>query len=376
VAIYLDNLAATPVDPRVADCHRDLMLALPANPNSGEHSLGHDAFQALQAAAEAMGTMIGRDPAEVLFGPSASAALWIAVEDVISRANGRPVRVLASAAEHPALLHLLRIAERAGRARLVIIPVDAHGTPDPQALAERLSVGADLVCTMAANNEVGTITDIQPLIDLSTSAGAKLLVDASQAAGRVDLKAASQADYLILSGAKMYGPRRTGALIASLSPAVAEQARVTFGSPDPASAGALTYALRLRLEEMDHDEARIARMRDSLQARLIAGVSELQVNGHPYKRLAGSLHVSTPHTEGDVVVAQLWGKVSVSTGAACQSGVPGASHVLTAMGLPSWAQDGAVRIGLGRFNTDEEIALAAELLVEALAAARPARRRA
>jgi cysteine desulfurase len=376
VTIYLDNMAATPIDSRVAAHHYDLMLTLPANPDSTEHSAGQEAQQALQSAAETICGLITRDPTEVIFVPGASAALWVAVEDALTRAGGRPARILASASEHPSLLSILRNAERVGRARLCIIPVDPCGAPDPEALANALTEGADLVCTMAANNEVGTVTDLEPLIDIARPAGAKLLVDASQAAGRVDLNTASRADYIVLSGAKLYGPRRSGALVGTLRPNVAEQARALFGSSDAASASALAFALRLRLEEMDTDEPRIAALRDRLQAILISGVPGLQVNGDLWRRLAGALHVSTPHVSGDIAVARLWGRVAVSTGAACQSGVPGPSHVLAAMRLPEWAQDGAVRIGIGRFNTPEEIEVAGMLMVEAFTRDEPERRRA
>lgn len=130
------------------------------------------------------------------------------------------------------------------------------------------------------------------------------------------------------------------------------------------------------MAEREADEARLARMRDALQSRLLSAVPGLRVNGPDDARLAGCLHVSTPHIAADAALARLWGQVAISTGAACQSGVPGPSHVLLAMDIPDWAREGAVRIGLGRFNTEAEIEEAGELIAGALNAAQPERRRA
>ncbi|MDO7843556.1 aminotransferase class V-fold PLP-dependent enzyme [Sphingomonas sp. CA1-15] len=367
-------MAATPVDPRVADRHRAAMLDNPGNAHSAEHAVGVAARQALDAAGEAVLRAIESREDVVTFTPGASAALWLAVEDAIARTVGRVARVAATAVEHPALLSALRHAERGGRLQLTILPVDAQGAPVVEALATALRDSVDLVCTMAANNEVGTITDLAHICAVVRAAGARHLVDASQAAGRLAMPALAKADLIVVSGAKLYGPRRSGALIGALCGHAETLAHDVFGSPDVPAAVALAYALDLRVAERDADETRLAYLRDRLQADLTAAVPDLRINGDPTARLAGSLHISTPHLPGEAVVARLWGKVAVSTGAACQSGAPGPSHVLSAMDMPDWARDGAVRIGLGRFNSAEEVAEAGALIASALTLTLPARR--
>ena len=111
-------------------------------------------------------------------------------------------------------------------------------------------------------------------------------------------------------------------------------------------------------------------MRDMLQAELVARVPRLIVNGDSQARLAGALHLSAPDMPGDAVVARLWGRVDLSTGAACQSGAPGPSHVLSAMRVGDAAAEGAVRIGVGKFNDADEIRSAAALIAEAMGAVR------
>lgn len=374
LTIYLDNLAATPVDPRVARRHAEAMIAYPGNAHSAEHSAGEQAKRAIDDAAAALLRAVGSPSEEALFTPGASAALWLAVEDAITRAAPRAARIAATAAEHPALLSALRAASRAGRVKLTIIPVDSMGAPCLEAVQSAADAGNDLICTMAANNEVGTISNLADIRRLIARSGARHLVDASQAAGKIGMEDAVLADLVVVSGAKIYGPRRCGALIGQLGPQARDLAHDLFGSPDAAAAIALSLAMELRAREREIDEPRLAQLRDELQALLEQRVPGLVINGAQEFRLAGSLHVSTPHLPGEAVVARLYGRVAISTGAACQSGVPGPSHVLTAMGLPEWAREGAVRIGLGRFTSEEEVQQGGEMVAASLNAAEPNRR--
>lgn len=374
LTIYFDNMAATPIDPRVSRLHREAMEAHPGNAHSVEHATGLAAQRAVERAGEELMRGVGSAADEVTFTPGASPALWLCIEDAIARATGRPASIAATAVEHPALLAALERAERAGRIRLTVISVDGDAVPRLDDVEAALDGGVDLVCTMAANNEIGTITDLAAINAIVAASGARHLVDASQAAGKVGMADIAAADLLVVSGAKIYGPRRAAALIGLLGREARELAHDVFGSPDAPSAMALAEAMRLCVLEHDIDEARLARMRDELQARLLASVPGLRVNGLGGKRLSGSLHVSTPHIAGEAAVSRLWGKVAVSTGAACRSGVPGPSHVLAAMDMPEWAREGAVRIGLGRFNDEAEVEAAAGLIAAALRADEPARR--
>lgn len=369
MSIYLDNLAATPVDPRVAARHRMAMISSTGNAHSSEHAAGAAAQRSLDDATTTLLRAVGSDVEDVTFTPGASSALWLAVEDAIARTASWPSRIAATAVEHPALLSTLRRAERDGRVVLTLIPVDRMGAPALEAVEHALSLGVDLLCTMAANNEVGTISDIGQLRSLATTYGARHLVDASQAAGRVDMRDIVDADLVVISGAKIYGPRRVGALIGEICGRAGALAHDVFGSPDTAAATALAYAAELRAGERDEDEPRIARMRDALELQLRMEVPGLQSNGDSKARLAGSLHVSSPHVSGDVAVARLWGRVAVSTGAACQSGVPGPSHVLSAMDIPEWARTGAMRIGIGKMNCEQDVMAAGALIAAALAPA-------
>ena len=366
LTIYLDNLASTPIDPRVAEHHAAISLALVGNPNSAEHAAGHAAHAVLADSRGAVGRMIGRSGGDVLFTPSASAALWLAVQDAVSRGGQRVTRVLASAVEHPSLLKHLSDAARDQWITLTLVPVNRLGQPDLDALRLLCREGVDTLFMMAANNELGSITPIEQVLDIATEHGAYTVVDASQAGGRLPLAdALSTADQVILSGAKMYGPR-TGALCGKLTRRTRDAAHTIFGTPDVPGAAAMALACDLRQREMQQDEQRLGVMRDYLERTLVDRVPNLTINGDLEHRLKGALHVSCSDIPGDVVIARLHGKVDLSTGAACQSGTPGPSHVLTAMKAGEAISEGAIRMCIGKFNTTGEVERAGALIASAM----------
>jgi len=143
----------------------------------------------------------------------------------------------------------------------------------------------------------------------------------------------------------------------------------------------LGEACRLRQLEMKEDEkaiakrcceAQIASKRDRLQTLLLDKIPDLVINGDTTSRLAGNLHISIPDIPNSAVIARVRSQLAISTGSACSSGVEAPSHVLQALNLPSEVIEGALRIGLGKFTTDEEIDRAAEILSTAVSKTRQA----
>jgi cysteine desulfurase len=180
-------------------------------------------------------------------------------------------------------------------------------------------------------------------------------------------------DHLVLSGAKLYGLPRTAAVVSRR--ALHDAAKARFGSPDAPGAEALGVACRLRSEEMTSDEAGIAVLRNRLQAKLKEAFPEIVINGDENCRLAGTLSFAVPDCPNDAVLDRLYGRLALSTGAACRSGAIAPSHVLVAMGAADWVLDGVLRASVGKFNTLAEIDLAAKLIADAITAVRSARQR-
>lgn len=356
--IYLDHQATTPVDPRVAKVMVRVMTEQFGNPNSTHHIFGQAAARVMRDAARSVAALVGAAPGDVRFTTGASEAIRLAFAYASERRELRPLIVAASRVEHPAVLEELAAGERDGRYRVVWMPVDGAGRVSLETVAAALKTRIDLLCLMAANNEVGTIQPFVEAAELAHRVGAEVLVDATQAAGRLQISVAYGAiDYLVLSGHKIYGPKGVGALIGDeLGEAPApERLAVHNATPNVPGIAGLGEACRLRRLEMDADEVRIAGLRDHMQASLQAAIPGLEVNGAIDHRLAGSLHISIPGVQNDILVANLRDIVALSTGAACMSGVDAPSHVLEAMQLEDWRLDGAVRIGLGRDTTKADV---------------------
>lgn len=367
--IYLDNNAATPVDPRVLTAFT-AATAYIGNPQSSQHALGRAAHALVEEAASAVATLMDAQSDQIIFLPGATAALTLVIDACYRGVCD--ATFAAGAADHPAVLNRLRELAQGGTVTW-LAPVDEQGHLRLDAFETLVRTRTPrLVCLTAANNEVGTIDDLVPACRIARDAGAMVMIDACQAAGKVPLSFQDLCcDFLVLSGAKLYGLARTAAVVCRHD--LSEVAKSRFGSPDAPGAVSLGEACRLRVEEMKEDEPQIANLRDRLESILRSAFPDIAVNGDLENRLAGTLHFAIPGVLNDAVLARVDGHLAISSGAACQSGALGPSHVLRAMDAPDWVLEGALRIGVGKFNTDDEIDEAGTILIAAIEDARAAR---
>ena len=375
--IYLDYHATTPVDPRVAAIVLRVMTADFGNANSAEHVYGDVAAELVDEARGHVAALVGADPEMVNFTSGSTESIRLAIGHAVSVSSKLPLRVVATAVEHRAVLDALAAHEARGEVAVRLVPVDRRGRLDLDALEHACRQGADLVCVMAANNEVGVIYPVEQVGQIAARFGARSLVDATQAAGHIPIRADEwNITYLTLSAHKIYGPKGVGALIAPRGFGARSSHRrvpgVGEGTPNVPGIAGLGEACRLRDLELAADEKRMAAQRDRLEALLLAGIDGLVVNGDPEHRLSNNLHVAVPGVPNNAVIARLRRRVALSSGAACSSGAETPSHVLRAMGLPDEIQSSALRISNGKFTTDEEIERAAEQITSAVASVRDA----
>ena len=368
--IYLDHHATTPVDPRVADVVMHSMTDAFGNANSIDHVFGEAAGALVATASEAVAALVGSAPEDIYFTSGSTEAIRLALAHAISQGRRSPLRVALTKVEHKAVIDAVSIAARSGQVKLCWIEVDAEGRLAPGSLQAALDAGVDLVCLMAANNEVGTIYPVPKVALQIRECSAAIMVDATQAAGRIPLHARDwEIDYLVVSAHKLYGPKGVGALISSvgdLRTQISDLIWASEGTPNVPGIAGFGEACRLRRLEMVEDEPRIAALRDRLQSGLTASIPDLAVNGHLSCRLSGNLHISVPGIPNDAIMARLRKKVAISTGSACTSGAHGPSHVLQAMALSEELQEGALRIGVGKFNTEDEIDRATKEIIAAV----------
>jgi cysteine desulfurase len=368
----MDHHATTPVDPRVADVVLDAMVNFFGNANSVDHTHGEAALELVERATAEVASLIGSDAAGVRFTSGSTESIRLAVGHAIATRRGRVLRIAATTVEHQAVLDAIRIGVRSGLAEVFWIEVDAEANVRPECLQAALREKVDLVCVMGANNEVGTIYPVEQIARDVHLADAKLLVDGTQAVGRVDLRVLDwNLDYLAFSSHKIYGPKGVGALAVSSDTVHSEITEQVLGHDGTLNVPGIVgfgEACRLMRLEGPVDDRRIRACRDGLEARLLQDLPGIVVNGNRESRLAQNLHLSLPGIPNDAVIARLRNKVAVSTGAACSSGAQTPSHVLKAMGLSEDLQEGAIRIGLGKYTTQDEVERAGAEIIAAVRA--------
>jgi len=372
--IYLDNQATTPLDPRVLDAMMPYLKEHFGNPHSSTHSFGWRAAAALDIAREQVAGLIGGPPEEVFFTSGATEANNMVIKGVMAQRGAERPKIICVATEHKCVLEAARYCQQAGY-ELEILPVSEVGFLDLSMLEAAVDDRTALVSIMAINNEIGVIHPLKVVGEIVKASGALFHTDAAQAFGKIPLDVeACQLDFVSISAHKIYGPKGVGALYKragdsrSLSPLFSgggQEQGVRAGTQPPALVAGLGAAAEIAGAELDGEAVRTKQMMTSFKEKLFSALPELILNGDAEERWAGNLNISFPGLDGDLLLANTR-DIAVSSGAACASAVSGPSYVLKAIGCTDRRAKSALRIGMGRFTTKEELDYAAEHIIAAV----------
>lgn len=370
--VYFDHNATTPVDPQVMEDMRPYFSEVYGNAASRDHRFGTDALGAVEEARLRTGHLIGSRPDEIIFTSGATEAINLAITGVIRR-QPDSCHVITSRVEHPAVLDCLAALGAAGT-DVTLLPVDSYGLVCPDDVIGAIRPDTCLVSIMAANNEVGTLQPIQDIGEITRSRDILFHTDATQAVGYLGLDVKQlNVDLLSASAHKFYGPKGVGFLyVSKRRPRVALQPLVYGGGHEgglrsgtlnvPGIVG-MGAAAKLVLQSRDEEGSRVAALVADLQIRLEEELEDYTRNGHPIKRLPNTLNFGFKGIRAKALVINL-PELAFSTGSACTSAKARPSHVLRAMGLPLERVREAVRFGLGRGTTGDDIEYAVERLVQ------------
>lgn len=371
--VYLDHAATTPILPAALAAFTEA-LATVGNPSS-IHSAGQHAKMLLEDGRAAVARSLDAEPVEVVFTSGGTESINLALKGLYwARQQDRPrPRIVVPAGEHHATVDTVEWLERHEGAVVDVVPLDAQGRVDVAGLEARLADASDvaLVTFLWANNEVGTLQPVTRIVAAAHAAGVPVHSDAVAAYGQVPVSfAASGLDALSVSAHKIGGPVGIGALVlgrrATVEPLIhggGQQRQVRSGTQDAPAASAFGVAAAAGL----HDASAL---RDRLVAGVLEAVPSAVLMGDPVDRLPGNAHFTFPGCEGDSLLFLLDAAgVAVSTGSACQAGVPEASHVLLGMGLTEDEARGALRITLGHTSTDADVDAFLAALPDAVARA-------
>ncbi|HEX4443299.1 MAG TPA: cysteine desulfurase family protein [Galbitalea sp.] len=381
MAIYLDHAATTPINSDVLRAYVDAMSVV-GNPAS-IHSQGQNAKRMLEESRELVAASLGANPIEVTFTSGGTESINLAIKGLFWARNsaegrqkalsdasegpsaaphGHP-RVLIAAGEHHATIDAAEWLGHYEGAIVEEVPIDSVGRIDLAALERMLGDDVALVSILLANNEVGTIQPVERVIGLAAVHGVPVHVDAVAAYGYIPIDFhAMGAAALSVSAHKIAGPVGVGALLIARSAKVipllhgGNQQRSRSGTQDAAGAVAFGVAAKLATSDIAARQAHLGDLRDRLIAGIRSTVPDALLRGDPVDRLPGNVHFTFPGCEGDSLLFLLdVAGFSVSTGSACQAGVPESSHVLISMGLSPSDARGALRMTLGESTTEADI---------------------
>ena len=368
--IYFDHNATTPVAGACVDAMAAVLREDFGNPSS-VHYFGQRAKARMDDARTAVARLLNADPSEVVFTGSGTEGDNLALRgaaDVLEQIGRK--HLITSGIEHEAVLNTAKALARRGW-EVTLVPVDASGIVNPDAVREALTPRTGIVSVMHANNEVGTVQRVTEIASIAKAAGAMVHVDAVQSAGKIplDVKALG-ADLVAISAHKLYGPKGVGALwirrgvrlVAATTGGRHERGR-RAGTENVAGIVGFGVAATLAREHREAEAIRLAALRDRLESGVLAAVPGTAVNGDVIARVPNTTNISFDRVEAESLLIGLdLAGIAVSTGSACSSGTLEPSHVLKAMGLPPHRTQNSIRFSLGAANTDAEVDRTLEVL--------------
>lgn len=373
IPVYMDYHATTPVDPRVLDAMLPYFTERFGNPASRQHQFGWVAEEAVESARAMIAKSIGAGPGEIIFTSGATESNNLAIKGAAEALKQKGNHIVTVQTEHRSVLDPCRRLEKLGY-HMTYLPVDGNGLIDRDDLRSALTPKTILVSVMTANNEVGTIQDIRELGTICREHGILFHTDATQAIGRIPIDVRDlHVDLLSCSSHKIYGPKGIGALfirssiprhrLASQMDGGGHERGMRSGTLNVPGIVGLARALVLCVDSLNEESSRLSALRERMLGGLTSQLEEVYLNGHPEKRLPNNLNLSFLHVEDNALMMSMK-DVAVSTGSACSTADPEPSHVLKALRLPKERLHSAIRFGLGRFTSGEEVDYVVARVVE------------
>lgn len=374
-AVYLDYASTTPVDPEVVEVMVRFLGpdSVFGNPASRSHRFGWEAEKAVEKAREEVANLINAEPDEIIWTSGATESDNLAIKGVAHCSNDRGNHIVTSALEHKAVLDSCRYLEHQGF-NITYIKPDTNGLITPDQVEAALCPDTILVSLMHVNNEIGTITDVKSIAEITRERNIPFHIDAAQSVARLTLDMQSiEADLVSLSGHKMYGPKGIGALYVRRNPNTRLQAQIHGGGhergmrsgtlPTHQIAG-MGEAARIERKRHKVDGTKIALLSKQLLDRL-KKIEQVSVNGNRIYCVPGIINVSFAFVESESLIMMLK-DIAVSTGSACTSASVEPSHVLMALGIDEEMAHSSLRLSIGRFTTSEEIDHVAQKITDSV----------
>lgn len=367
--IYMDNVSGTPTHPQVIDAILPFLKEGFGNP-SNLHQFGRMASEAIQSARGQVAKLINAKPGEIIFTASGTEANNFALKGILNSHKKKGNHIITSEIEHFSVLNPLKTLEKSGYT-VTYVPVDKHGTVNPEDVKKAIKPTTVMVSIMYANGEIGTMEPIREIGAITRERGIVFHTDAIAAVGNIPVNVAGdQVDALSMSANQFGGTSGIGALylregiriLPLLQGGVQEGGR-RAGTENLIGIVGMGKAAELANAEMTQRVDKVAKLRDQLKDGILKNITNVHLNGHPTNRLPGNLSLCIEYIEGESVLLFLdMQGIAVSSGSACTSRSLKASHVIMATGVDAALAQGTILFSLGVDNTDADVQYVLEKL--------------
>ena len=372
--IYLDSHATTQIDPQVLDEMMPYFTDKFGNASSMDHSFGYDASVAVESAREKIANAVHARQNEIIFTSGATESNNLAIRGVAEKYKDRGDHIITCVTEHEAVLETVKYLESIGK-HVTYLPVDELGRIDIGELESAITDKTVMISVMAANNEIGVISDIKKIGKIAHNNNIFFHTDAAQAVGRIPIDVNDMnIDLMSFSAHKMYGPKGVGALyVRGIRPRVSIK-EIAYGGGQERGlrSGTLNVpgivgfgkAITIAIDKMEEENQRLKKLSNMMLDTLQEEGALL--NGDWNNRLAGNINVCYPKIEGKAIINSVSKFLAISAGSACTTQSVDPSHVIMALGYGEQRAHSSIRMGLGRYTGRDDAEFGAQKIVDAV----------
>lgn len=376
--IYMDHAATTPCDPRVVEAMLPYFTKTFGNPGSRNHQFGWDAEAGVDTARAQVAALIGADEKEIIFTSGSTEGNNLAIKGAATMYEKAPAgsakrgHIVSCLIEHKAVLDPCKRLQKEGFDVTFVDP-PRDGVYTAEMIKAALRDDTILVSVMWANNEIGTVNEIEKIGALCHERGIIFHTDATQWVGKcpTDVEKAN-VDLLTMSGHKIYGPKGVGAMyirrrkprvrLTALTEGGGQERGFRSGTLNVTGIVGLGKACEVAMQEMDKDAARLSTLRKRLEDKVTKELDSCEVNGHREKRLPHIANISFGFVEGESLMMAVK-EIACSSGSACTSASLEPSYVLKGLGVGDELAHSSLRLSLGKWTTQEEVDYAADKII-------------
>ena len=369
--IYFDYQATTPIDPRGLKRMLPYFGEIFGNPHSRNHSYGWEAEEAVEIAREDVAKLIGANKKEIIFTSGATESNNLAIKGVADFYGDKRNHIITCVTEHKCVLESCRHLSEKGF-KVTYLKVNKDGLIDLNELKKNINSKTLIVSIMGVHNEIGVIQPLKEIGKICRENDVFFHTDCAQAIGKIPIDVNEMnIDLMSISGHKIYGPKGIGALFVRRKPRVRISAMMSGGGQErgmrsgtlsPALCVGLGEACKIYYNEMEKENIRLIKLNQMFLDGIRNACPDIFVNGSEQQRVPGNLNLSFAYVEGESLMMGIK-NLAVSSGSACTSASLEPSYVLKALGVEEELAHTSLRIGIGRFTTENDVKTAVKNIV-------------